>query len=179
MSANYTRSKCINQGEPGTDIVNSFPDPKDPRRTKGHAPPTGRIIFNMSTVADQPRFRRRFLGHADARLAARHRVPGAQRLAAHAGDHRRLGADGSATSVRLIVTGVDPNLPSDQRTFVAGGTALQWFNMAAFAQNTAGLWGNVPKGYLRGPAFWNADMAFSRNVRISAPSVTLGAPQFT
>jgi hypothetical protein len=50
--------------------------------------------------------------------------------------------------------------------------------MAAFAQNTAGVWGNVPKGYLRGPAFWNADMAFSRNLRISAHTIELRAEVF-
>ncbi|PYR22677.1 MAG: hypothetical protein DMF98_19875, partial [Acidobacteria bacterium] len=35
LSANYTRSKCINQGEPGTDIVNTFPDPTDPSTNEG------------------------------------------------------------------------------------------------------------------------------------------------
>jgi hypothetical protein len=40
--------------------------------------------------------------------------------------------------------------------------------MAAFAQNTPGVWGNVPKGYLRGPGFWNVDLALSRNITIAA-----------
>src|SRR5438067_4685336 len=35
MSANYTRSKCVNQGEPGTDIVNIFPNPTDPSTNEG------------------------------------------------------------------------------------------------------------------------------------------------
>src|SRR5204863_2332828 len=71
----------------------------------------------------------------------------------------------------MIVSGVDPNLPEDQRVFVAGGTALQWFNMAAFAQNTPGVWGNVPKGYLRGPGFWDVDLALSRNIIVAAQKV--------
>ena len=50
--------------------------------------------------------------------------------------------------------------------------------MTAFAQNTAGVWGNTPKGYLRGPSFWNADMAFSRNVRFGGRAVELRAEVF-
>ena len=44
--------------------------------------------------------------------------------------------------------------------------ALPWFNLAAFAPNTPGVWGNAPKGYLTGPSFWNADLAFSRNINL-------------
>ena len=40
--------------------------------------------------------------------------------------------------------------------------------MAAFAQNTPGVWGNVPKGYLRGPGFWDVDLALSRNIIVAA-----------
>jgi hypothetical protein len=39
--------------------------------------------------------------------------------------------------------------------------------MSAFAQNTAGVWGNVPRGYLRGPSYWNVDMALSRNLKVA------------
>ena len=62
--------------------------------------------------------------------------------------------------------GVDPNL--SEPTWNSSHTALQYFNMAAFAQNTPGVWGNVPKGYLRGPGFWNIDLALSRNITIAA-----------
>ena len=78
----------------------------------------------------------------------------------------------------LIVAGADPNLDSSQRAWVAGGTALQWFNMAAFAQNTPGVWGNTPKGYLRGPSFWNVDMALSRNLRMGERRLELRVEAF-
>jgi hypothetical protein len=71
----------------------------------------------------------------------------------------------AATERPLIVSGVDPNLSSP--TWNASGTALQWFNMAAFAQNTLGVWGNVPKGYLRGPEYWDVDMALSRHLKVA------------
>jgi len=69
----------------------------------------------------------------------------------------------------ILVAGVDPNLSIDQRVWATTGSApsLAWFNLAAFAQNPAGLWGNVPKGYLFGPAFWNVDASFSRNINLS------------
>jgi hypothetical protein len=68
----------------------------------------------------------------------------------------------------ILVDGVDPYLPDDQRTFAQTGSSqsMAWFNLAAFAPNTPGFWGNTPKGYLRGPGFWNVDAAFSRNIPV-------------
>jgi hypothetical protein len=51
-------------------------------------------------------------------------------------------------------------------------------NMSAFAQNTPGVWGNTPRGYVRGPGFWNVDMALSRNVRVSARQIELRVEVF-
>ena len=178
MTANYTRSKCINQGEPGTDIVNSFPDPKDPSTNEGPCAADRPHLFNLSTVAISRGFGDGFWGTLtrDWQLGVVFQArSGAPLTPATTGDSALTGLGNQRPT---IVDGVDPNLPSDQRTFVAGGTALQWFNMAAFAQNTPGSWGNVPKGYLRGPAFWNADMAFSRNVRISQHNIELRAEVF-
>ena len=64
---------------------------------------------------------------------------------------------------------MDPNLPSDQRTWATTGSvqSLAWFNLGAFAPNPAGVWGNTPKGYLTGPAFWNVDVSFSRNINLT------------
>ena len=61
--------------------------------------------------------------------------------------------------------GVDPNL--SEPTWNSSHTALQYFNMAAFAQNTPGVWGNVPKGYLRGPGFWNFDTRFAKQFSLT------------
>ena len=68
----------------------------------------------------------------------------------------------------VLVAGVDPYLPEDQRTFAQTGSSqsMAYFNLAAFAPNTPGNWGNVPKGFLRGPGFWNVDLAFSRNIAV-------------
>ena len=166
MTANYTRSKCINQGEPGTDIVNSFPDPKDPTTNEGPCIADRPHIFNMSTVLMSRGFGDGLIGTLtrDWQLGTVFQArSGSPLTPATTGDSALTGLGQQRP---LIVPGADPNLDSSQRTWVSGGTALQWFNMAAFAQNTPGVWGNTPKGYLRGPAFWNVDMALSRNLRM-------------
>jgi hypothetical protein len=178
MSANYTRSKCINQGEPGTDIVNSFPDPKDKSTNEGPCAADRPNLFNLSTVAISRGFGEGFVGTLtrDWQLGVVFQArSGAPLTPGTTGDSALTGLGNQRP---MIVSGVDPYLPSDQRTFVAGGTALQWFNMAAFAQNTAGVWGDTPKGYLRGPGFWNADMAVSRNLRIGAHTLELRGEVF-
>jgi len=69
----------------------------------------------------------------------------------------------------IIVPGVDPYLPADQRTWATTGSqqSLAWYNLDAFALNSPGVWGNTPKGYLFGPGYWNVDASFSRNLDLS------------
>jgi carboxypeptidase family protein/TonB-dependent receptor-like protein len=179
VSANYTRSTCVSQGEPGTDIVNSFPDPLDPTTNEGPCAADRPHLFNLSSVLQSRGLGGGFL-HAFTKdwqlgwiFQAR---SGSPLTPATTGDSALTGL--AATERPLIVSGVDPNLSSDERVPVSGGTAVRWFNMAAFAQNTPGVWGNVPRGYLRGPAFWNADMALSRNVRFGSSTVELRAEVF-
>ena len=50
--------------------------------------------------------------------------------------------------------------------------------MSVFAQNTPGLWGNTPRSYVRGPAFWNMDMALSRNLKVSQHQIELRVEVF-
>jgi hypothetical protein len=65
----------------------------------------------------------------------------------------------------LVVEGVDPYLKTP--VWVSNHTQLQWIDMTAFANPAPGQRGNAGNGSLRGPRFWNADIAFSRNVTIS------------
>jgi hypothetical protein len=68
----------------------------------------------------------------------------------------------------IIVDGVNPYLSAADRTWAVLGSAPSraWFNLGAFAPNSPGVWGNTPRNYLVGPSFWNADLAFSRNVNV-------------
>ena len=71
------------------------------------------------------------------------------------------------TSRPVIVPGVDPYVADRQWVTNNGVPSLTWFNPAAFTSNSPGVWGDVPKGYLVGPSFWNADAAFSRNINMA------------
>ena len=178
VSGNYTRSKCVNQGEPGTDIVNSFPDPRDPETNEGPCAADRPHIFNLSTVLLSRGFGSGFVQAftRDWQLGWIFQArSGSPLTPATTGDSALTGLGQQRP---LIVEGVDPNLSNDERVPISGGTAIRWFNMAAFAQNTPGVWGNVPKGYLRGPGFWNADMAVSRNLRLGGNTVELRVEVF-
>jgi len=66
---------------------------------------------------------------------------------------------------RPVVTGVDPYLKDP--VWVSNHSQLQWIDMAAFANAAPGQRGNAANGSIVGPGFWNADLAFSRNVNIT------------
>jgi hypothetical protein len=55
---------------------------------------------------------------------------------------------------RPIVVG-DPKV-SDQST-------ERWFDPKAFAPNTPGVWGSATRGMIRGPAYYNTDVALTRS----------------
>jgi hypothetical protein len=50
----------------------------------------------------------------------------------------------------------------------AGSPETLWFNPAAFAVADVGTFGNVPKGYLRGPSFHSWNMGLFKNFRYGA-----------
>jgi hypothetical protein len=174
VSTNYTLSKCINEGEPSTDIGNTFPVPITDLASTSPTPDTStnrgpciadrRHNFNLSSVLISPGF-----GPGLLRTITRDWQTGII-FQARSGSPLTPTTTGDTAltglNQRPIRTGVDPNLSGDDRVWVNSAT-LQWFNMAAFAQNPAGVWGDVPKGYLVGPSFWNVDMSFSRNVNMA------------
>jgi hypothetical protein len=176
MNANYTYSECVNQGEPSTDIGNSFPVPlidgftnpvPDASTNEGPCAADRPHNFNLSTILVSPG-----VGGGFFKTLTRDWQVGLI-YQARSGSPITPSTTGNLsltglTQRPMIVDGVDPNLPDDQRTFALTGSApsMAWFNLAAFAPNTPGVWGNVPKGYLRGPGFWNVDIAFSRNLNV-------------
>ncbi len=179
-STNYTYSKCTNEGEPAGagDIGNAFPIPitdirsSDPRpdtsTNKGPCAADRRHNFNLSAVVMSPGFGGGFLRTVTADWQAGiiwQARSGSPITPTTTGDFALT----NLVQRPMIVSGVDPYLPDDQRTVALTGSqpSLAWFNLAAFAPNTPGVWGDTPKGYLFGPAFWNVDLSFSR--LIAAP----------
>jgi hypothetical protein len=177
-STNYTFSKCTNEGEPGTDINNQFPVPitdftsstphPDTSTNKGPCVADRRHNFNLSAVLVSPG-----LGGGLLRRATKDWQAGII-WQARSGSPLTPTSTGDTALTNLpqrpiLVPGVDPYLPDDQRTWATTGSvqSLAWYNLAAFAQNPPGLWGDVPKGYLVGPGFWNVDLSFSRNISLA------------
>ena len=187
-STNYTYSKCINQGEPGTDIGNSFATPlidpytnphPDPKSNEGPCQNDRRHLFNLSSVLISPG-----LGHGIVRMVLKDWqlgliVQARSGSSLTPGIQTNLSLQGG-TARPFIVPGVDPYIPANQRKWVVnnGVSSLTWFNPAAFGPNSPGVNGDVPKGYLFGPGFWNADVAFSRNVNVSSHRVEIRVEAF-
>jgi Carboxypeptidase regulatory-like domain len=177
MNANYTYSECISQGEPGTDIGNTFPVPlidpignprPDATTNEGPCAADRPHNLNLSSVLISRGVGGGFLSllTRDWQLGLIYQARSGSTITPTTTGN--LSLTGLGQQRPMIVPGVDPNLPDDQRVFAQTGsaTSLAWFNLAAFAPNTPGVWGNVPRGYLRGPGFWNVDAAFSRNINV-------------
>ena len=45
---------------------------------------------------------------------------------------------------------------------------MRWLNPAAFATPQPGTFGNLPRNFLRGPSFWQADLMLSKDFRFAS-----------
>jgi hypothetical protein len=183
-NANYTYSQCVSEGEPSTDIGNIFPVPlsdpysnpkPDVSTNKGPCSGDRPHNFNLSSVLVSSGAGRGFMKALtrDWQLGLIYQVRSGNPLTPTTTGNTAL--TGINVQRPMIVPGVDPNL--DEHVWV-NPRELQWFNMAAFAQNPAGVWGDVPRGYLRGPGFWNVDAAFSRNLNVAGRRLELRVEAF-
>ena len=178
VSSNYTLSSCTNEGEPGTDINNQFPVPitdlassnprPDTSTNKGPCVADRRHNFNLSAVLISPG-----IGPGILKTITRDWQTGII-WQARSGSPITPTTTGDFALTNLpqrpvLVAGVDPNVPDNERVFAQTGSvqSMAWFNLAAFAPNSPGSWGNVTKGYLTGPGFWNVDASFSRNINVA------------
>jgi hypothetical protein len=79
------------------------------------------------------------------------------------------GGNSRGTQRPDLVPGVDPYLKN----------GVRWLNPAAFATPQPGVFGNLPRNYLRGPGFWQADLMFSKDFRFgNAQSLQLRGEVF-
>ena len=65
------------------------------------------------------------------------------------------GGNSRGTQRPDLVPGVDPYLKD----------GVRWLNPAAFATPQPGTFGNLPRNFLRGPQFWQADLMLSKDFR--------------
>jgi hypothetical protein len=152
---------------PIRDVNSSTPEP-DTSTNKGPCINDRPHIFNLSSVLQTPGWGSGFLKtlsrdwQVGVIWQARSGIP---ITPSTTGDPGRTGLPQRP----FIVQGVDPYVPGSEQTIGRAGSAfaIPYINLDAFALNTAGTWGDTPKGYLRGPGYWNVDMSFSRNVPLS------------
>jgi hypothetical protein len=156
-NTNFTVAKCFNNGEPSTDIGNTYPDPQDRSTNWGPCDADRHYILNSSLIVQTHGFGG----------GATHAITDGWQIGTVF--QARTGAPLTPTTTgNLSLTGLTP-----QRPFVVGDPSVsdpnenQWFNQAAFAPNTPGSWGNTAKGFLRGPGFWTFDLALSRNIGVA------------
>jgi hypothetical protein len=65
------------------------------------------------------------------------------------------GGNSRGTQRPDLIPGVNPYLKD----------GVRWLNPAAFATPQPGTFGNLPRNYLRGPAFWQADVSISKDIK--------------
>jgi outer membrane receptor protein involved in Fe transport len=68
------------------------------------------------------------------------------------------GGNSRGTQRPDLIPGVDPYLKN----------GVRWLNPAAFATPQPGTFGNLPRNYLRGPQFYQADLMFSKDFRFAS-----------
>ena len=68
------------------------------------------------------------------------------------------GGNSRGTQRPDLVPGVNPYL----------NNGVRWLNPAAFATPQPGTFGNLPRNFLRGPSFWQADLMVSKDFRFAA-----------
>ena len=168
--ANYTWSHCLDLGEGGQDIGNSYQNPLNQAAEYGNCGQDRRQLLNISLVAQMPKFSnpwvQRLLGGWTT----------SQIFTASSGSpfHETDGSDVSLSGV-----GADrPNVVGDP--WKAGpvganptcnapsviGTERAYFNPCAFALQPTGTFGNEGRNVLFGPGHYNLDTAIWRSFRI-------------
>jgi hypothetical protein len=164
---NYTWSHCLDNGEIGQDIGNSFQDPNNRKGNWGNCGFNRKAIFNLSVTAQTSRYGDR----AMRAITGGWNASGI--FTATAGSNFNLtdNYDYSLTSV-----GQDrPNMVGDpnQGGPVAANptctaptqvhTIRNWFNPCAFAPQAFGTFGNEHRNDMVGPGNWNLNLAMWRS----------------
>ena len=70
--------------------------------------------------------------------------------------------DGLASTSGRSAPPQRPDFVPGQNFYAANPSANGWLNLAAFRAPARGTWGNFPRGLLRGPGFWQTDIAIAK-----------------
>jgi hypothetical protein len=152
--------------------IDPFTNPQpDPKTAEGPCSSDRRHMFNLTAIVISPG-----LGPGLVRMVTKDWQVGFI-LQARSGSRITPGASGDNALTgwpqrAMVVPGVDPYVPESERVWVLDSNGnrdrLPWINPDAFTINSPGVWGNAQRNSLTGPHFWNADLAFSRNINMAA-----------
>lgn len=161
--SNYTWSHCISDlwnGNPGNNGASSV-TPGNRRNDRGNCFPNDqRQLFNLSVVAQSPRFSGRAL-----RLLASHwqiapilAIKSAQFYTVTTGVDTALNGEGGQRA--NAVAGANPYATNHDGC--TNAPCIAWGNPAAFVSPAVGTLGTLSNNSLNGPAVFQFDMALSR-----------------
>jgi hypothetical protein len=174
INANYTWSHCLDDGEVGQDIADNFQNPYNPRADWGNCGSDHRQIFNLSLVAQSPKFSSRWMNRVlgnwngsgiftaltggynnvvdgtDVSLLGQRGVPGS---GGYTDRPNQVGNPFEAGNLPGNSTCVGPAVVH---------TTVSWFNPCAFETEPKGTFGDTARDSLLGPGHWNFDAAVWR-----------------
>jgi hypothetical protein len=167
---NYTWSHCLDLGEGGQDIGNSYQNPLNQKAEYGNCGQDRRQLVNLSLVAQMPRLSNRWM----ERLLGGWSTSQIFTAASGSPFGETDGSDVSLSGVgsdRPNVVGnpwkagpvaANPNCNAPN----AIGTERAYFNPCAFMLQPSGTFGNEGRNVLFGPGHYNLDTRISRSFHI-------------
>jgi hypothetical protein len=176
--ANYTWSHCISDiWDPNPGTGNSSSIPGNRRYFRGNCQ-TGdqRHVFNLSVVATTPAFQNRSIRWiaSDWQVAPIIKIRSAQFFSV------TTGVDGALTGQPVET----PNLVSTVSPYASNHSCpaapcVKWLTPAAFSAPTPGTYGDLGLWNLKGPRFFQLDLALTRMFRIrESKSIQVRAEAF-
>ena len=154
---NYTYSHSIGEGDFNNELTGPiYQNPSNRHGDNGNANFDHRHIFNLSLVAQSPKFKDKVL----RTVAGGWQMTGL--LTAQTGGYWTVtsGVDNSLSGVNLD----RPNVVGDWH--VANPSPTLWFNPLAFVANGPGQFGNSGRGVVKGPGLFAMDMGLMRFVPV-------------
>ena len=160
MNANWTWSHCIGS----FSGYNSKTDqtvtvPGNPLFDRGNCDSDRRNILNLTAVAMTPRFANNLL----RQVASGWQVAGIYRFTSGMPISVQDGSDRALTGINHQ----RPNVVDPANVYTGSSSpGARYLNASAFALQPLGTIGNLGWNSLKGPAYWDIDLALSREFRI-------------
>ena len=168
FNANYTLSHCIGNATVGGSIPNpgqNYVHANNRGLDRGNCTSDRRNLFNLTAVAQTPRFENRALRTAITgwQLSAIYRFASGAPLTILSGLDQAMNGFGLQRGNQVNAVTASPTQGSACANVAP---CISWLNPAAFTQPAVGTLGNLGLLNVLGPTFFQADLALVRQFRI-------------